>query len=568
MAKTDSYDAIIVGSGAGGGMTAYSLTQAGLKVLMLEAGRNYDPVTETPMFNIPAGAPLRGVSTPDKPFGFYDATVDGGWEVPNEPYTVAPGSEPFLWWRPRMLGGRTNHWGRISLRFGPLDFKPHSRDGLGYDWPITYDELAPWYDKVETLIGVTGRAQGLLNTPDSPDGVLQEPPPPRAFERFYTGAFEKMGIPVTPMHAAVLTKSINGRSACIYATPCGRGCSIKANFQSTTVLLPPAMATGNLQIVTNALVYQVDLDKAGHAKGVSYVSRETGEHHSVTAKVVVLAAGACESARILLNSKSSLFPNGLANDHGIVGRYLMDTVGANVSGQFPHMEGLPPTNDDGMGVEHTYVPWWGYEKQLRKEMPFPRGYHIEIGGGRQMPSMGMGGLLSRDDVLTTGDDLRAKARRMFGSTMSFNGRGEMIPNEDCYTELDPVVKDKWGIPVLRFHWKWAEYETRQAGHMVETFLEVIDRLGGKPTREYSKDGRKAISKGGEIIHEVGTVRMGSSPKDSVVNSYGQAWACKNLFVTDGAVMASSPDKNPTLSILALSWRSADRLAQMGKRGEL
>ncbi len=567
MAKSEPYDVIIVGSGAGGGMTAYSLTQAGLKVLMLEAGRDYEPKTETPMFNIPADAPLRGVGTPDKPFGFYDATVDGGWQVPNEPYTIAEGSEPFLWWRPRMLGGRTNHWGRISLRFGPLDFKPKSRDGLGYDWPITYVDLAPWYDKVERLIGVTGRAQGLFNTPDSPEGCLQEPPPPRAFELAYARAFAKMGIPVTPMHAAVLTKGINGRSACIYSTPCGRGCSIKANFQSTTVLLPPAMDTGNLHIETNALVYQVDLDKAGHAKGVSFVNRVTGEHHSAAGKVVVLAAGACESARILLNSKSSHFPNGLANDHGIVGRYLMDTVGTNVSGQIPAMEGLPPTNDDGMSVEHTYVPWWGYEKQLRKEMSFPRGYHIEIGGGRQMPSMGLGGLLG-GDVLTTGDALRDQARRMYGSTMSFNGRGEMIPNENCYTELDPVVKDKWGIPVLRFHWKWSEHETRQAGHMVETFLEVIDKLGGKPSRDYSTDGKKAISKGGEIIHEVGTVRMGSSPKDSVVNQYGQAWACKNLFVTDGAVMASSPDKNPTLSILALSWRSSDHLATLAKRGEL
>lgn len=569
MAASEPYDVIIVGSGAGGGMSAFSLTKAGLKVLMLEAGRDYKPETETPMFNIPSQAPLRGVSTPDKPFGFYDATVDGGWEVPGEPYTVAEGSEPFIWWRPRMLGGRTNHWGRISLRFGPLDFKPRSRDGLGYDWPLTYEELAPWYDRTERLIGVAGAANGgLLNTPDSPEGCLQPPPPPRAFERFYAPAFESMGIPVRAMHAAVLTQPLNGRSACIFATPCGRGCSIRANFQSTTVLLPPAMETGNLAIRTNALVYQVDVDRAGEASGVSYVDRVTGEHHSARARVVVLAAGACESARILLNSKSPRFPDGLANDHGIVGRYLMDSVGTNVSGQFPALEGLPPTNDDGMGVEHTYVPWWGYEKQLRKEMDFPRGYHIEIGGGRQMPSMGLGGLLSSGDVLTTGDALREQARRMYGSTLSFNGRGEMIPNENCYTELDPVVKDRYGIPVLRFHWKWSEYETKQTSHMVKTFLEVIDRLGGKPSREYSTDGRKAISKGGEIIHEVGTVRMGTSPKDSVVNGYGQAWACKNLFVTDGAVLASSPDKNPTLSILALSWRSSDRLAQMARRGEL
>jgi choline dehydrogenase-like flavoprotein len=564
---TDNYDVVIVGSGAGGGMSAYHLTKSGLKVLMLEAGRNYDPRVETPMFNTNAEAPLRGASTPDKPFGFYDATVDGGWEVPNEPYTVAEGSEPFIWWRPRMLGGRTNHWGRIALRFGPLDFKPQERDGLGHNWPITYDNMAPWYDKTERLIGVTGAhpPQNLTNTPDSPPGCLLNPAPPRAFEMFYARAFNAMNIPVSPMHGAVVTSQMEGRNTCLFATPCGRGCAIGANFQSTTVLLPPAMATGNLTIRTNALVYEVDLDKTGKAKGVSFVDRKTGEHHSVTAKAVVLAAGSGETARILLNSKSSAFPNGLCNTHGMVGRYLMDSVGLNVTGQFPAMEGLPPTNDDGNGVEHTYVPWWGYDKH--KELGFPRGYHIEIGGGRQMPSMGMGGLV-RDDVELYGDDLRARLRQKYGSTISFNGRGEMIPNDDCYCELDPVTKDKWGIPVLRFHWKWGESETRQAAHMVTTFLEVIDKLGGKPVGKVERDGKKAISKGGEMIHEIGTARMGHNETDSVVNQYGQTWAVPNLFVMDGAVMVSSPDKNPTLSIIALAWRSADNLVTMAKQGAI
>jgi choline dehydrogenase-like flavoprotein len=562
------YDAVIVGSGAGGGMSAYALTQAGLKVLLLEAGRSYDPLTETPMFNLPAQAPLRGTDTPDKPFGFYDATVDGGWEVPGEPYTIAEGSEPFMWWRPRMLGGRTNHWGRISLRFGPLDFKPARRDGLGQDWPIDYQDLAPWYDRVERLIGVTGRAQGLENTPDSPEGCLLPPPPPRAYEYFVSRGFAGLGIPVSAIHAAVLTQPLNGRAACFYATHCGRGCAIRANFQSTTVLLPPAMATGNLEIRTNALVYQVDLDRAGKAKGVIFVDRATGQHHSVAARSVVLAAGACESARILLNSKSSVFPDGLCNAHGMVGRYLMDSVGARVAGQFPGLEGLPPTNDDGMGVQHIYVPWWGYQKQARKALPFPRGYHIEIGGGRGMPSMALGDAFSLDDDLSVGQALRDDARRLYGSFMEFNGRGEMIPNDDCYCDLDPHVKDKWGVPVLRFHWKWSDHETAQAAHMVQTFLEVIDRLGGKPVPGFETDGKKAISRGGEIIHEVGTVRMGRSPADSVVDQFGRSWAVPNLFVTDGAVLVSSPDKNPTLSILALAWRSSDHMAAAARRGEL
>ncbi len=561
------YDAIIVGSGAGGGMSAYHLTRSGLKVLMLEAGRNYDPVTETPMFNTNAEAPLRGTSTPDKPFGFYDATVDGGWEVPNEPYTVAEGSEPFIWWRPRMLGGRTNHWGRIALRFGELDFKPYSRDGLGHDWPITYQDLAPWYDKTEKLIGVSGAApaRGLLNTPDSPPGCLMESAPPRAFEIFYERAFRAMGIPVIPMHGAVVTQPMEGRNTCVFATPCGRGCAIGANFQSTTVLLPPAMATGNLTIATDALVYQVDLDKGGRAKGVTYVNRKTGEHHSVTARSVVLAAGSGETARILLNSKSSAFPDGLCNTHGMVGRYLMDSVGTGVTGQFASLEGLPPTNDDGQGTQHTYVPWWGYEKQ--KELGFARGYHIEIGGGRRMPSMGLAGIIP-DDEASVGDALRQKLRTRYGSLIGFDGRGEMIPNDDCFCEIDPTAKDKWGIPVLRFHWKWGEHETNQAAHAVKTFLEVIDRLGGTPEPHVETEGRKAISKGGEMIHEIGTARMGHDDTDSVVNQYGQTWAVPNLFVMDGAVMVSSPDKNPTLSILALAWRSADNLATLAKQGAL
>ena len=255
----------------------------------------------------------------------------------------------------------------------------------------------------------------------------------------------------------------------------------------------------------------------------------------------------------------------------MVGRYLMDTVGAYAEGVFPALSGLEPDNDDGISIGHIYVPWWGYGKQRRGELPFPRGYHVELDGGRTMPTVTLGGILETDGdagALTTGDALRAEVRGLYGTRIGFQGRGEMIPNEHSYCDLDPSVKDKWGIPALRFHWRWSDHETRQVSHMMETFLKVIDRLGGKPMPWVQKDGKKAIAPGGAVIHEVGTLRMGAAPQDSAVNSFGQTWAVDNLFVADGAVMASSPDKNPTLSILALSWRTSSHLADRARRGEL
>ncbi|MEM8767587.1 MAG: NAD(P)-binding protein, partial [Pseudomonadota bacterium] len=248
-----AYNALVVGSGAGGAMAAHRLVSAGHRVLLLEAGRAYDPVTETPMFQTAAEAPLRGVGTPDKPFGFYDATVDGGWQVPGEPYSTAEGSE-FLWWRARMLGGRTNHWGRFSLRFSPHDFKAASRDGFGVDWPMDYEDLAPWYDETEALVGVSGNNPGLDDLPDSAPGVLQPAPTPRVPELLLAAAARRLGIPTAPMRRAVLTRPLDERQACFYATACGRGCSIGAAFQTTTSLLPMAEATGRLKIVTDAMV--------------------------------------------------------------------------------------------------------------------------------------------------------------------------------------------------------------------------------------------------------------------------------------------------------------------------
>ncbi|RYD34374.1 MAG: GMC family oxidoreductase [Verrucomicrobiaceae bacterium] len=585
------YDVIIVGSGAAGGMCGYQLAMNGVKVLMLEAGRNYDPVTETPMFLTPESAPLRGAATPVKPFGFYDATVDGGWEVPGEPYTSAPGVD-FKWWRARMLGGRTNHWGRISLRMGPYDFKPRNRDGLGLDWPIDYPDLAPYYDRVEELIGVYGSNEGLENTPDSSEGILMPPPTPRGYELLVRKHCRDLNIPVIPSHLAIMTRMQNGaamaqkfhpnnpnaqylarhaasRAACFFATDCGRGCSIKANFQSTTVLLPPAMMTGNLDIITDAMVREVIIDDKGRATGVHYIDKITRRDERAKARVVILAASGNESARILLNSKSASFPNGLANSSGKVGRYLMDTVGAKVTGHIPRLENLAGVNDDGASAMHMYMPWWGYKEQAAGRMDFPRGYHIEFGGGRTMPSTSTFRGLEKLTGGSYGKKFKEDCRRYYGSFLTFAGRGEMIPNEDCYCEIDPDVVDQWGIPVLRFQWKWSQHELNQARHMHRTFKGIIESMGGTCTTPvHEDDGAKAIYRPGEIIHEVGTTCMGSDPKNSVVNDKCRTWDVKNLLVTDGGPFASNADKNPTLSIMALAWRSMDSLMDSMRKGEI
>ena len=563
--RNERYDAVIVGSGAGGGMAAWVLASKGLRVLMLEAGRDYNPYKETPMFAAARDAPLRGAGTPDKEFGFYDATVDGGWQMPGEPYASAPGSD-FMWWRSRMLGGRTNHWARNSFRMGPYDFKPRTRDGLGVDWPIEYEDLAPYYDKTEAIVGVYGSNDGLENHPDSSPGVLHKPPAPRVGELLIKAGCHDLDIPCVPARRAVLTRPIGDRSACFYATSCGRGCSIGAAFQSTTSLLPMALATGNLTIVTDAMVYEVRLNDKGSAEGVNYIDKHSGSHEAASGRTVVLAASAGETARILLNSKSSLFPDGACNSSGQVGRNLMDTVGAGMGAQFPLLENRPAYNEDGAMGLHMYIPFWLYKEQARGELDFPRGYHYELGAsGRSQPSLGLGSIANFAGGY--GRTLKEDMRRYYGSFLSFTCRGEMIPNANSYCEIDPDAKDKWDIPTLRFHYKWSDHELGMVDHFQKTTREIIDRLGGKiQWGDVSRE--QAISKGGEIIHEVGTARMGDDPGSSVTNQFGQSWDIKNLFLADGSVFSTKAHKNPTLTIMALAWRSSDYLSEQLKSTNL
>jgi choline dehydrogenase-like flavoprotein len=555
------YDVCIVGSGAGGGMAAHVLTKAGARVVLLEAGPEWYATKDSKMMVPAYASPRRGASTKTRPFGEFDA-CDGGWEIEGEPYTTAPGTQ-FRWWRARMLGGRTNHWGRISLRFGPDDFKGKSIDGLGADWPISYDDVKPYYDKVDELIGVFGSNEGLRN---HPDGLFHPPPKPRCYELLVKKASDRLGITCIPSRLSIITKPLPGRQACHYCGQCNRGCRVKANFSSPDVLIAPALATGRLTLLTGAMAREVTVGSDGLATGVSYIDTRTGADRHVRARVVVLAASALESARLLLNSKSSRFPQGLANSSGTVGKCITDTTGTDVGGYIPAMVDHIPHNEEGVGGMHVYMPWWLDNKKL----DFPRGYHIEVWGGLGAPSYGfMGGIQRYEPGGGYGKQLKEDYRRYYGATIGFSGRGEMLPNADSYAELDPNVVDRFGIPVLRFHWKWTDHEYLQSKHMQETFRALIAEMGGQvfssmPTKERGY----GLSVGGTIIHELGGTCMGADPKASVLNGNCQAHDCKNLFVADGGPFPTQADKNPTWTILALSWRTADYIAQQRKAGAL
>jgi choline dehydrogenase-like flavoprotein len=618
--STAVHDVVVIGSGAGGGTVTKVLADLGVNVLLLEAG---------PMLNMadlkehmwPYNVPHRGVGAKGEGYtggrsGFTYSATYGGAQLDGEPYTVAPGSN-FSWFRSRVLGGRTNHYGRVTLRMADYDFKPRSTDGLGWDWPISYEDLSPYYEKAERFIGVVGSPEGIRSAPDS---IFHTPAPLRAHDTLVQRACAKHGIRAVAARQAVITSPVNGRPACHYCGQCGRGCMTASNYAASYVQIFPAMKTGRVKVIANAMARELITDDTGKVTAISYIDKTTGGEQQVRCRTVVLAASACESARLLLNSKSPRHPQGLANSSGKVGRYLMDTVGSSMSAMIPALSGMPRYNSDGYG-SHLYVPWWLWDKH--KTLNFPRGYHIEVGGGYGMPGIGsFTGIVNRTEGY--GIAMKQAIRDEYGTSIGLSGRGEMIPNEQSFCEIDPEVKDRWGIPVLRFHWAWSDHELNQVRHMQDTFRAILETMGGRiatpqgggrgrggaqasgmgsmpgqqapqtgqagpqtgqantpagqPTTAQgarragqapvAPSGRPPISTGGAIIHEVGCVRMGDDPRTSPLNKFSQGHEVKNLFVADGAPFVSNPDKNPTHTIIALAWRTAEYLADEMRKGNV
>lgn len=543
------YDVCVIGSGPAGTIAAYVLTRAGCSVALLEAGPAVDPVRDFKQHIWPYELPRRGLGQGG--IGDDLFAPHGGYDIKGEPYVSAPGTN-FRWFRARCLGGRSNHWGHGIARFEPVDFHASRIDGVGEEWPVEYEDLEPCYVSVENTIGVYG-AKSTMPAPQA-----------RCTELFIAEACARLGIPCTTASAAIITKPFANRPPCHYCGQCGRGCISGSNFNAAIVLLPLAHNTGRLTLVTHAMAREILINEEGKAHAISYVDTKTRSERRIASRVTVLAAGACESARLLLNSTSRTFPTGLANSSGVVGRYLRDSVASQGRAYFPALQRIPPHNHDG-AARHLRIPWW----RGHGESEFRRGYRLEFGGGRHMPVPG-----DFDDVCESSDDygllLKQQCKARYGTTIFFVGFGEMLANNDSFCEIDPNIMDCWGIPVLRFHFKWGENEVKMAADMQKTIENIVEAAGGVYLTHVESCGEYpyGMSIGGDNCHELGTVRMGTDKAMSVLNRVCQSHDVANLFVVDGGCFVTSPEKPPTLTIMALSWMASEYIVQQFTKGFL
>jgi len=550
------YDAVVVGSGAAGGMAATQLCLKGLKVLLLEAGPKLDIATDFHHHVKPYEFPFRGRIRPreqDK----YNYVVNA-WNKPSfineldHPYT----GKKFVWVRARAVGGKSLHWGLVALRFSPRDFKAASHDGYGDDWPISYEDVEPYYSRVERMIGVCGTTEHLENNPDS--HFLKPVPftcPEAVFESSMRHHFPDR--PVIHGRSATATEPVPGRPGlpCHYCGHCGRVCNVAASFSSAGVLLPIAEKTGNLTLRPNAVAWKVLTDQNGKAKSVLFLDRQTRQPEEAFGKVIVLGAGCLESTRILLNSSNEHWPNGLGNASGVLGKYFCEQIMAgSISGLVPTLKGRKSFADDarpdGTGI---YIPRFRNLKD--KQKTFIRGYGFEGGGGSsEFPGFAR-------KIPGFGASFKDEVKKNYATVISIGSFGEILPRAENYVEIDPVVRDAWGIPVLKFNIEFGPNDLAMAKDMVETQREMFHAAGIEVLSE-----RTEPLPPGWSIHEEGTARMGDDPKKSFLTKFNRSHEIKNLFVADAAAFLNASEKNPTLTILSLSMRAADYIADEMKRG--
>jgi choline dehydrogenase-like flavoprotein len=553
------YDVAVVGSGASGGWACKRLSEAGCKVALVDAGRPQSDANFTehkPAFELKYREQADSVIRKTRPvqkdcYACMEYNYDWFANDLDEPYTTGK-DKPFSWQgRLRVTGGRTNVWGRVSLRLSDLDFKAASFDGYGEDWPLSYKDLEPYYDLVEEYVGICGQAEGLAHLPD---GHFQPPMPLNCVEtQFRNRVRDKLGYVPMPTRSANLTRSINGRAACHYCGPCERGCVTHSYFNAAFTTVADALRSGNCTHIANAMVYKVLMDShRNRAKGVLYIDRITREPKEVNARAVVLCAQSLESVRILLNSADTRYANGLANSSGVLGHYLMDHItGGGASGEFPELAGKPAMSQ-AQNPAGMYVARFRNLPGGPKSRDFLRGYGYEGGGGTNFNWDAAGLGKAYKDAL-----LEPKC------TLGIGGFGECLARLDNYVELDPEMKDTYGIPVLRISMTYGENERNMAKDMADSAVEMLEAAGAVNVRR-----RLDTATPGWAIHEVGIARMGKEPKSSVLNQFQQTHDVTNLFVCDGSGFTSTACQNPTLTIMTLCVRSMDYLMSEMKRGNI
>ncbi|MBC2670108.1 GMC oxidoreductase [Novosphingobium piscinae] len=560
------FDAIVIGSGMSGGMAAKELCERGLKTLVLERGRKLEHGTsytdslqpwELPNAGgIPEEELARDYPIQRQCYAVNSATQQYWVKDSEHPYET-PADKPFSWIRGYHLGGRSIMWGRQTYRLSELDLSANARDGHGVDWPIRYADLAPWYDHVERFIGVSGEAEGL---PQLPDGQFLPAMPMTDGEKLFKAAVERqfgdrkviMGrcahlTEAQPQHTEL------GRAPCQYRSLCERGCSYGAYHSSLSSSLPAAERTGNLTIVTDAIVHSIITDPAtGKATGVRVIDQNTRAATTYQARVVFLCASTIGTAQILLNSASAAHPRGLANGSDQVGRNLMDHVyGPSVQAI---MDG-PETYYRGRRPNGLYIP--RYRNIAGQEEPYVRGF------GFQGRVMRQGWRQMAGSAPAVGAALKDQTRHPGPWLAGLAGFGEMLPNPANRVTLHPTRTDAWGLPQLVIDCSHGENDRAIGRQMLEDAKAMVRAAGGRIVRETAR-----LHPPGLGIHEMGTARMGRDPATSVLNRYNQAHEVPNLFITDGAAMASSGCQNPSLTYMALSARAAYHAAEFLKAGTI